>query len=220
VSLAILRESSLTLAMSSQAGAFDGRRPQLVLALHRPALGDHRWVGHRMAGQRKGFGKAMPFVLAAGAAAAILRFRLHEEPLLADKRLKHRLLSVPPPPKMDTGPFDWEAIRATCDATMRVDTQDGSRYLETWVPERVLMQDAGVRRGGTPGRGLAIPQNNRRFPVAGTTTAMDIGPHDTLWMRRLRTLAMQHSAWLRSRAPLVRAWTRARPVCGWMNAFG
>src|ERR1700754_3358103 len=99
----------------------------------------------------KGLGKAVPLMLAAGAAAAISKYRLHEEPLLAYKRIKRRLLSVPPPKKA-IGPFDWEAFAAKCDASLRVDIQNGVRYLETRVrgedgPKRTLMRDGGVAPG-------------------------------------------------------------------------
>jgi hypothetical protein len=127
----------------------------------------------------------VPLMLAAGAAAAISKYRLHEEPLLAYKRLKHKLLSVPPP-KKDTGPFDWEAVRATADATMRFDTQDGLRYLETWVrgqerSKRILTPHGP---GTGPSRGNSIPQDIIDvFQSPGRQQVhMDIGPDDTLWM--------------------------------------
>jgi hypothetical protein len=129
-------------------------------------------------------------LLAAGAAAVISKYRLHEEPLLAYKRIKRKLLSVPPP-KMASGPLDWEAIRATADATMRFDTQDGLRYLETWVrgqerPKRILMPDDGARgRGGaSPIEVNSIPQDIIDvFQLPGRQQVhMDIGEDDTLWM--------------------------------------
>lgn len=140
-----------------------------------------------MSGRGKGLGKALTLVLAAGAAAAISKYRLHEEPLLAYKRLKQKVFT-PPPPKMDTGPLDWEAIRATANATMRFDTQDGSRYLETWVrgqerPKRFLLPDDGAR-GIARFRGNSIPQDIIDvFQTPGRQHVhMDIGSNDTLWM--------------------------------------
>jgi hypothetical protein len=119
-----------------------------------------------MSRQGKGLGKAMPLVLAAGAAAAISKYRLQEEPLLAYKRIKHRLLSARPPKKA-TGPFNWEAFAARCDATIRVEIQNGVRYTETRVrgedaPTRTLMRDGGVTPGLAAAAALSpisIPQN-------------------------------------------------------------
>jgi len=93
-----------------------------------------------------------------------------------------------PPPKKDTGPFDWEAIRATANATMRYDTQGGLRYLETWVrgqerPKRILLQDDRAR-GASPVSANRIPQDIIDvFQSPGRQQVhMDIGPDDTLWM--------------------------------------
>jgi hypothetical protein len=136
----------------------------------------------------KGFGKALPLMLAAGAAAAISKYRLHEEPMLAYQRLKNRLLSVPPP-KTAAPPLDWEAIRASADATMRIRSENGSQYLETWVrgaggAKRTPLSGDG-RRGTTgPTRGNRIPQDIIDvFQTPGRQQVhMDISEDDTLWM--------------------------------------
>jgi hypothetical protein len=133
-------------------------------------------------------GKAMRLVLAAGAAAAISKYRLHEQPLLAYKRVKHKLLSLPPK-KNDRGPFNWEAFSASCDACLRVDTQDGVRYLETRVrgedsPKRTLMmQDGGVTRGLAAARlsPITVPQDviDVCQSPGRKRIALGFGPSDT-----------------------------------------
>jgi hypothetical protein len=89
---------------------------------------------------------------------------------------------------MDTGPLDWEAIRATANATMRFDTQEGLRYLETWVrgqerPKRIVLQDDGARAAGRF-RGNDIPQDVIDvFQTPGRQHVhVDIFSNDTLWM--------------------------------------